>query len=202
MGEEILWGSDWKPGLMPSAGLYRGLWDGCLAAAGPFCRPCNGAGLLAPGVDFMAGVLPLEAWLGKNGGRRRGGSCCGSVGVVTAGGDFLGVRGVVVGVFVAPDPSGKGTYKDLSLEMIRKTWRIGILTPSAAISGCMVDLATGILRDGQLSGLRVIRQTDVTRTSPDRSVPGAKYIYSAVKWTRGAFKRPGIACGVRYARRC
>src|ERR1022692_4923037 len=28
----------------------------------------------------------------------------------------------------------------------------------------MVDLATGILRDGQLSGLRVIRQTDVTRT--------------------------------------
>src|ERR1017187_8214284 len=58
--------------------------------------------LLAPGVDFMAGVLPLEAWLGKNGGRRRGGSCCGSVGVVTAGGDFLGVRGVVVGVFVAP----------------------------------------------------------------------------------------------------
>src|ERR1017187_11032204 len=70
-----------------------------------------------------------------------------------------------------------------------------------AISGCMVDLATGILRDGQLSGLRVIRQTDVTRTSPDRSVPGAKYIYSAVKWTRGAFKRPEIACGVRYARR-
>src|ERR1017187_3390937 len=87
--------------------------------------------LLAPGVDFMAGVLPLEAWLGKNGGRRRGGSCCGSVGVVTAGGDFLGVRGVVVGVFVAPDPSGKGAYQDLSLEMIRKTRRIGRLTPSA-----------------------------------------------------------------------
>src|ERR1017187_868111 len=101
MGEEILWGSDWFTGLMPSAGLCRGLWDGCLAAAGPFCRPCNGAGLLAPDVDFMAGVLPLEAWLGKNGGRRRGGSCCGSVGVVTAEGDFLGVRGVVVGVFVA-----------------------------------------------------------------------------------------------------
>ena len=131
MGEKILWGRDWKPGLMPSAGLCRGLWDGCLAAAGPFCRPCNGAGLLAPGVDFMAGVLPLEAWLGKNGGRRRGGSCCGSVGVVTAGGDFLGVRGVVVGVFVAPDPSGKGAYQDLSLEMIRKTRRIGRLTPSA-----------------------------------------------------------------------
>ena len=124
------------------------------------------------------------------------GRCC------HCGGRLLGVRGVVVGVFVAPDPSGKGTYKDLSLEMIRKTWRIGRLTPSAAISGCMVDLATGILRDGQLSGLRVIRQTDVTRTSPDRSVPGAKYIYSAVKWTRGAFKRPEIACGVRYARRC
>src|ERR1017187_9907317 len=28
---------------MPSAELCRGLWDGCLAAAGPFCRPCNGA---------------------------------------------------------------------------------------------------------------------------------------------------------------
>src|ERR1022692_1582982 len=48
-----------------------------------------------------------------------------------AGGDFLGVLGVVVGVFVAPDPSGKGTYQDLSLEMIRKTRRIGRLTPSA-----------------------------------------------------------------------
>src|ERR1039457_4928153 len=103
-----------ETGLMPSAGLCRGLWDGCLAVAGAFCRPCNGSGLLAPGVDFMAG----------------GGSLGGCV-WQKAGGDFLGVWGVVVGVFVAPDPSGKGTYQDLSLKMIRKTRRIGRLTPSA-----------------------------------------------------------------------
>src|ERR1039457_4870411 len=118
---------------MPSAGLCRGLWDGCLAAAGPFCRPCNGAASWPPAWTLWRGGVCCGGGLfGKpGGGRRRGGSCCGSVGVVTAGGDFLGVRGVVVGVFVAPDPSGKGAYQDLSLEMIRKTRRIGRLTPSA-----------------------------------------------------------------------
>src|ERR1039458_7352800 len=40
-----------------------GCGGGCLAAAGPFCRPCNGAGLLAPGVGFMAGGVSVGGWV-------------------------------------------------------------------------------------------------------------------------------------------